>query len=84
MSPSDIEAMIAKAVQHIADGYEVVIYGTDGSILYGPKNKEEIRKRATVNTITDVNSAAFKAANCTDRLERAKQLYWNRQKKKQF
>jgi hypothetical protein len=84
MSPSDIETMMAKAVQHIADGYEVVIYGTEGSILYGPKNKEEIRKRAAVNTIIGVNSAAFRAANCADRLERAKQLYWNRQKKEQF
>jgi len=83
MSPSDIEVIMAKAVQYIADGYEVVIYGSDRSILYGPKNREEVRKRAAVNTISDVDPDAFKAANCADRLERTKQIYWNRQKKEQ-
>jgi hypothetical protein len=31
--------MMAKAVQHIADGYEVVIYGTEGSILVWAKEQ---------------------------------------------
>lgn len=81
MSPSGIEVTMAKAVQYIADGYEVVIYGSDGSVLYGPKNKEEVRKRAAVNTISDVDPNAFKAAKCADQLDRTKQLYWNREKK---